>query len=346
MNFFVFDKNLFYKIIFNKVFKNRKGALTVEAALVLPIFICAILTIGFLTKAVYTHEIVQNAINEAANEMASSSYIYYISGMNDIDKTINHEIDEKKRKSVEYANYVLDLYKDLNDIIQIQPETENIPNDSSNEMLSVIASISEIGANKGKTIIGNKLIKSYIKRHGLTDSRLKSLNIDRLDFSSSTYFENDEDIDVIVKYKINIPLPIKIVEHISIVQRATVRAWMGGDEVSMTSELDDVIEQGNKEDRIVYVSKKGSSYHRFGCYSIFKQIEALNLQAAKKLGLKPCKKCDPPTESRFGYTVFKSKRSNDGKYHKKGCTHLFKDIIKISIREAQEKYEPCKICKP
>lgn len=346
MKSFVFDKNSFYNIIFKKIFKNSKGSLTVEAALVLPIFICVILTIGFFTKAVYTHEIIQHAINEAANEMASYSYMYYISGIHDIDKTINKKIDEKKRKSEEYANYILSLYKGLNDIIQTQPETENMSNDSSDEILSFISSISEIGPNQGKTIIGNTLIKSYIKKHGITDSRLKSLNIDRLDFSSSTYFENNEDIDVIVKYKINIPLPIKIVENIPIVQRATVRAWMGGDEISMTSESDDVIEQENNKNRIVYVSKKGSSYHRFGCYSIFKQIEELNLQAAKKLRLKPCKKCDPPTESRFGYTVFKSKRSNDGKYHKKGCTHLFKDIIKIPLHEAQKKYEPCKICKP
>lgn len=43
---------------------SNKGTITVEASIVLPIFICAILTIGFLTKVVYVHEKIQNVINE------------------------------------------------------------------------------------------------------------------------------------------------------------------------------------------------------------------------------------------------------------------------------------------
>ncbi|SKC37825.1 TadE/TadG family type IV pilus assembly protein [Maledivibacter halophilus] len=346
MDFFVFSIVSFYEKISNKIFRNKKGSLTVEAALVLPVFICGILTIGFITKAVYAHEIIQHSIDEAANEMAAYSYIYYISGVADIDKTIEDGLEEKKGKSQEDIKKIVKSYKELNITIKDESIIQDIVNDHGNDVPNLALSMWETGISKGKTAVGNGIIRNHIKNHGLTDSRLKSLNIDKLDFSSSTYFENSEDIDVIVKYKLRIPLPIKIIDYIPVVQRATVRAWMAGDEYPRSIQGNDEDNKEKGKDRIVYVSEKGSRYHRFGCYSIFKEIEALDLQFAKNLRLKPCEKCNPPIESDFGYTVFKSKRSNDGRYHKRGCTHLFKDIIKIPLKEAEKKYNPCKICNP
>lgn len=339
------------KSFIRKMLGKQKGSLTVEASLVLPIFICAILTIGFLTKIVYTHEIIQHAITEAANDMASSSYLYYISGSYDIDNTLSNKLEEKKKKSEEHIRSIVDCSKELYDFIgQIKVESndtyEDIANNPKDEMISLVSLIAKKGLDKEKTYIGNILIKHYIKRYGLTDSKLKKLDIDKLDFSHSSYFCNNQDIDVIVKYKVNISLPIKFVNDISMVQRATTRAWMGGHDSAEVLEKNNEDENIKDTDKKVYVSKKGSSYHRFGCYRIFKEIEALDLQDAQELGLEPCKKCHPPLDCDGKYIVFKSKRSNDGKYHKEGCTHLFKDIIEINLDEASKKYKPCKTCKP
>lgn len=333
----------------NKLLRRQKGSLTVEASLVLPIFICAILTIGFLTKIVYTHEVIQHGITEAANEMASSSYLYYISGSYDIDDTLSSNLEEKKQKSEVNINNIVDCSKELYDCIgEIKAESKDSYKDivdyPKDKIIGLASSIVKDELDKEKTYIGNSIIKQYIKKYGLTDSRLKKLDIDGLDFSQSSYLSSNQDIDVIVKYKVNIPLPIKIVNNIPIVQRATTRAWLGGnkDADALASDNED-IEDKNKK---VYVSKKGSSYHRYGCYHIFKEFEALDLQEAKKLGLQDCEKCYPPLESDYRYTVFKSSRINDGKYHKEGCTHLFKDIIEIDLEEACKKYRPCKTCNP
>lgn len=320
-----------------RILTKQNGYLTVEAALVLPIFICAILTIGFMTKLVYTHEIVQHAINEAANEMSASSYIYYTSGIYDIDDTISNELEDKKQQSEEHIKNIATLYKELNSSIS------EIESDAKDEMMGLASLIAKTGYDKSKTVVGNVLISHYMKKHGLNDKRLKRLNIEELDLSSSTYFNNNEDIDVIVKYNMNIPLPIKFTNYITIVQRAKARAWMGGEDHSSATENNG--EEDNNDIK-VYTSKKGSSYHRFGCYHIFKEIGELDLQDAKKLGLLQCKKCKPPLHIDGKYTVFKSKRSDDGRYHREGCDHLFKDIKEINLYEAIKKYKPCKTCKP
>lgn len=367
--------------------KDQRGSLTVEAAIVLPIFICAVLTIGFFTKIVYTHEIIQHAITEAVNEMASSSYLYYTSGVQDIDNTVDSELEDKKQRSQEHLDSITDCYKELNDSIgelksnsqniyeglgkgdiggivesidginshgknikdnveEVQSVIKDIAEDPKSEMISIAALIAKTGYDKGKTAIGNQLIGYYVSKRGLTDERLKRLNIEKLDFSKSSYFKGDEDIDVIVKYKVDIPLPIKFVSYIQIVQRATARAWMGGDDGYSGSDTDK--DNSDAKDKVikVYVSTKGSRYHRFGCYQIFKEIEALDLQDAKKMGLEPCEKCDPPFNSKMKYTVFKTSRSDDGKYHKEGCNHLFKEIKEMDLEDAVKEYTRCKTCKP
>lgn len=372
------------KSVIKGFFIKKRGSLTVEAALVLPIFICAILTVGFMTKLVYTHEIVQHAIDEAANEMASTSYIYYVSGIYDIDETIRSELNHKKEKSKEHIEKVVSSFGELSESIgeiemgasklhenvnktsihediksmqqiaskgeeidssieELQTIIAEIASDPRGEMISLASLMAKEGYDKGKTIVGNALIRHYINKHGLDNSRLESLNIESLDLSSSTYFEDNEDIDVIVKYKVDMPFPIKFINYFTIIQRAKARAWMGGDSLPSDNEIN---EKEKETDKKVYVSKKGASYHRFGCYHIFKDIEQLDLQDAVKLGLKQCKKCKPPLSMTGEYTVFKSRRSDDGKYHSEGCNYLFKEVLEIDLSEAIQKYNPCKTCKP
>ncbi|NJD02612.1 MAG: hypothetical protein FIA99_08465 [Ruminiclostridium sp.] len=79
------------------------------------------------------------------------------------------------------------------------------------------------------------------------DSRLRALNVqggfDGLNLKGSSFLadENDE-IDIVVKYKINLPVPMKILPEFEMVQRASVKAWMGGDKASA------LIQGGNEED--------------------------------------------------------------------------------------------------
>ncbi|WP_432663226.1 pilus assembly protein [Wukongibacter baidiensis] len=375
--------------------KGQRGSLTVEAAIVLPIFICAVLTIGFFTKIVYTHEIIQHAITEAVNEMASSSYLYYTSGVQNIDNTIDSELEEKKQKSQEHLDSITDCYNELNDSVgqlksdsknvyegvgrgdvkgisesisgissdgqnikenvgEIQSVIEDIAEDPKGEMISIAALIAKIGYDKGKTAIGNQLIGYYVKKHGLTDERLKSLDIDKLDFSKSSYFKSNEDIDVVVKYNVDIPLPIKFTSNIPIVQRATARAWMGGDDGYSGEGEDENDGEEEDNDENVYVtllsldrdsSESEKRYHiNASCDALNNPADALYLDDAKSKGLKQCN-WFIPGEGKANYLVYKT-RGNTKVYHHMTCKHIDIKVVTKSKKEAlEEGYTLCQICK-
>ena len=65
--------------------KNENGSLSVEAALTFPFFIVLIIFCVFIGKIVYTHEKIQYALDETTAELASYSYLYYISGMSSVE---------------------------------------------------------------------------------------------------------------------------------------------------------------------------------------------------------------------------------------------------------------------
>jgi len=60
----------------------------------LPLFMCVFLSIAFFMKVVYIHNNVQYAINGAANEVATYSYLYSISGLQKVNDAITETTDE------------------------------------------------------------------------------------------------------------------------------------------------------------------------------------------------------------------------------------------------------------
>lgn len=79
--------------------RNEKGSITVEASIVMPIFICAVLSIAFFIRIIYVEKLVKHAIDETANELATYSYIYSISGLN-----------EKNEQAVDYLKKQRELF--------------------------------------------------------------------------------------------------------------------------------------------------------------------------------------------------------------------------------------------
>ncbi|WP_026476477.1 endonuclease toxin domain-containing protein [Alkaliphilus transvaalensis] len=188
--------------------KNTKGSVTVEAALVLPILICAVITIGFFSKIYYVNEIIHHAMTETANELSSVSYLYYVSGLSDLQEELDRQFDD---------------YRDSGEITDFE---------------DVVYHLMATGYDQTKGFFGNTIIKQLIKRHlaigrsSSVDTRLKALSVvdgwEGLDFSHSSYLKNGQDIVLIVAYRMDLPLPIKFVKEIPILQQVTLRAWMGG----------------------------------------------------------------------------------------------------------------------
>ncbi|HOQ01205.1 MAG TPA: TadE/TadG family type IV pilus assembly protein [Acetivibrio clariflavus] len=122
--------------------KKSKGALTVEATIIMPLFICVILSFALFIKIVYTQNIIQHAINETANELAVYSYLYSVSGLQKLHDNVKDKLEENSKPAEEQINSIVDTlnylnnakdavkkaYKDLNnnDLEKLESDLEDI----------------------------------------------------------------------------------------------------------------------------------------------------------------------------------------------------------------------------
>ncbi|WP_265446456.1 TadE/TadG family type IV pilus assembly protein [Acetivibrio straminisolvens] len=104
--------------IFKELLKKRDGSLTVEAAISLPLFMCVFLSIAFFMKVVYIHNNVQYAINGAANEVATYSYLYSISGLREVNDAITETTEEYGTTASDHTKQVLEAFDALGNISQ------------------------------------------------------------------------------------------------------------------------------------------------------------------------------------------------------------------------------------
>jgi hypothetical protein len=261
---------------------SQDGALTVEAALVLPVLLCAFFTVIFLIKAVYTYQLIGHALNETASEIASTAYIYHISGLRDIHDTVRNGINDRSDVFKDHIDAAFDAYDSLRSISEgaqqgiggiadsaglIKDAGANFENlldraetaaSDPLELLKCIACYIASGTfNDAKTELFTPITRLYMKKYLITESmpdadrRLKVLNIREgfsgLDFSESTFLsDRGEFIDIVVRYRVDLPLPIQFTSGLEFVQRARVKAWMGGDEAqgvltgAVTGAVDDI----------------------------------------------------------------------------------------------------------
>ena len=249
-----------------KVFYKSRGAMTLEAALVLPVLLCAFISVVFLIKAVYTVELVQHALDETASEIASAGYIYHVSGIRDIHDTVRNGVNDKSELFTEQVGSVFDTYNSLknikNSLGQGLPsisdsadllmnagqnfdsmlhEADNAITNPLDELKSIACYIANGEFDDAKTQLFIPVVKLYMKKYLVTenmadaDRRLKVLNVsggfEGMDFSESSFLaDRGENIDIVVRYRINLPLPIQFSSGFDFTQRVRVKAWMGGDE--------------------------------------------------------------------------------------------------------------------
>lgn len=283
-----------------------RGAITVEAAIVLPIFICVAISLTMLIKLIYVHAIMQHAIDEAANELSAYAYIYHISDLQEIDDSIEDNLNRNAEQAEAHSAAVVDAfdalenaYEEFDDLAkevgkEEKPEVsfadkagailnqaesmletgEQVTKRQIDSMENLYKAFEEACANpkkeaqsmawmltksvysEAKSIMAAPLVKYSVRKYLRNaraediDQSLKRLNVCNgfagLDFYSSSIFEGNEDIDIVVKYKVELPLPIKLLPDIYIMQRSTARAWLNGGD-GLSQEETSIWELPNKQ---------------------------------------------------------------------------------------------------
>lgn len=163
---------------------------------------------------------------DAFLDMAGSSF-----GSNGKDSSSVKFIQNIK-SSIESGNGTIQTTKE---IIELAERVSANPKD---EIISIGSLLGDSLLEDGKTfvlqpVIGYLVYKNLGSGQKDADTVLRELcvvnGLEGLDFSSSTVFKDKKSIDIMVKYKLKLQLPVNILPEIYIVQRSTVRAWLDGD---------------------------------------------------------------------------------------------------------------------
>ncbi len=190
--------------------QNCRGSITVEAAILIPIFIAAIMTFVFIIKVYYVHEIVQQAITSACEEMSLYSLLYYETNVDELISSL-----EKFTSSQEADNALGNTW--------IAPIIEQLGKDASDYVRAqvVLVPISKI-------LVKKNLEVSYFDN---VDNRLRLLNLkdgfEGIDFSSSRMLADDKSIDIIICYEMSFPFLKEFIPKIRITQMASSYVWAG-----------------------------------------------------------------------------------------------------------------------
>lgn len=110
-----------------KVTKNFriKGSTTVEAAIVLPVFLVVIFTLAYIVKIFFAYNTVQASLTEVARRIANMSYFYHISGIKDYSDELNTAANEAQGTLDEQKKTITDAVGSFNDMFSTAQGTLN-----------------------------------------------------------------------------------------------------------------------------------------------------------------------------------------------------------------------------
>jgi hypothetical protein len=266
--------------VYMKSIKYKRGSITVEAAMVLPLFVCAVMSIVLIMKLIYTHEIIQHALDRSVNELAVYSYVYSASGQKSAADNAADELENAGQMAKGDVSLLVEEYNlingigestsnigskdigsigdDVDDIAALIEETkdntskieetiERISKDPVREVKSFICLAGSLMTHEANHQVSKYtsafLMSKHLESNGAgADEVLRQLNVvdgfKGMDFGESLMFgdEDRSEIDIIVKYKVLLPLPINFLGDVDMVQRASARAWLGAKTPSGTSE--------------------------------------------------------------------------------------------------------------
>lgn len=100
------------------------GSLTVEAAIVLPVVLCIMISLLMFIRVLYIHRAVQHAIVDSAMEIASSSYYYQQTGVKEIVDAFNNKLDDRAAAGGETVSNIMSGTQAITDGIEAVPNID------------------------------------------------------------------------------------------------------------------------------------------------------------------------------------------------------------------------------
>lgn len=93
-----------------------KGIATVEAALILPLVMLAVLAVLSIIRITASYERMQHALNQVAEDMSQYSYLYAVSGLKEQHDKLADKIEQAQSELLEQQNAVTTFYQSIQSV--------------------------------------------------------------------------------------------------------------------------------------------------------------------------------------------------------------------------------------
>lgn len=282
---------------------SQKGSLTVEAALVMPIFLYFMIAFLYFIQIFTIQEQIQSSITQMGLNLSKAAY--FCKDFPEINELLN--FDE--------SIFEGELDIGLNNLV------DSI---SSGSMLKLYA-------------------MKYLDTERINESCIKG-GFDGLSFYQSSILNDQEHIDIVVTYKLRLPLRIFKLGDMSMLQRIRLRGWTG---YELEAVYKKKASEDSKDESIVYITDTGSVYHTDkNCSHIALSVtsvqglptELRNNSGGKYYSCESC--CDGKEGALATYYI-----TEDGsRYHsKRDCSSIKRSVKEVSLSEVSDK-PLCKRC--
>lgn len=212
---------------------------------------------------------------------------------------------------------------------------------------SIFDEVIQIGLEEMAGAVMNKIILKYAVSSKLNvDSINKSFIVggyDGIHFDDSKVLEGNDDIDIIIRYRVGIPIRVFGIHEMDMIQRVKLRGWRG----YQLPPLYTMVEEGDRNEEMVYITESGTVYHRKRtCSHINLSIEAISGKPTwqrNKNGGKyyPCEACGSNHEP--GLVTYYITSYGDRYHSNKGCSRIKRNVREVPLSEVKDK-APCKRC--
>ena len=282
--------------------KNLNASFTVEASLVLPLFLFFFIIFLYLIQIITLQEQLQRAITDTGLSMAKAAYFYSdFQGDEDVKSTDTSILEEGIRWG--------------------------------------LVALTEA--------ISNRVVLKYLVAGRLNeDFNNNSLivgGLDGISFDGSDLLRNTDDIDIVIRYRLRIPLSIFDLNEMDMIQRVRLRGWNG----HQLDPLYSFVEEEEDDETIVYITETGTVYHlKRTCSHINISIETIigkptwqrNNNGGKYYPCEACCRGDEAELETFYITPY------GDRYHtRKDCSKIKRTVKEVPLSEVSG-WPLCKRC--
>lgn len=235
--------------------KKKKGSLSIEAALVIPIFVFFVLTITNFAKMIMVYDLVQTSINNTAQRISSQSFYLSATGLDSVlEKLTANDASQNAQTTVGLVKEITNMFTSANNNLPALEDYnneevrsdyytyfKNLRNDAPRYATYSLFAIFDLFSGNAVQSAMNNYVQGVAKNNLIMDitggtgseEALKTLGIvdgeNGIDFEQTTCQISDSEnyIEIKVSYKYDPGNIFFRVDPIEINHRVYIKPWLG-----------------------------------------------------------------------------------------------------------------------